>query len=194
MSFGMNSLLRPPTSSFTKRDLWCQSNGERLYSVLVEPRNARGARPAIVCAHAFGGSFRDTLDFAESMARAGYVAAAIDFRGGSSRSQSEGEVENASVATMTRDIESVVAEVRSLRSVDSDNVFVMGQGEGASAAMRVAASATSAFAMFVAVSATSLAMFVISTATTPFRILIFSVAVAVAMINSIVFAHLHSLF
>ena len=41
---------------------------------------------------------------------------------------------------MTRDIESVVAEVRSLRSVDSDNVFVMGQGEGASAAMRVAAS------------------------------------------------------
>lgn len=140
MSFGMNSLLRPPTSSFTKRDLWCQSNGERLYSVLVEPRNARGARPAIVCAHAFGGSFRDTLDFAESMARAGYVAAAIDFRGGSSRSQSEGEVENASVATMTRDIESVVAEVRSLRSVDSDNVFVMGQGEGASAAMRVAAS------------------------------------------------------
>ena len=117
MSFGMNSLLRPPTSSFTKRDLWCQSNGERLYSVLVEPRNARGARPAIVCAHAFGGSFRDTLDFAESMARAGYVAAAIDFRGGSSRSQSEGEVENASVATMTRDIESVVAEVRSLRSV-----------------------------------------------------------------------------
>ena len=138
MSFGMNSLLRPPTSSFTKRDLWCESNGERLYGVLVEPRVARGARPAIVCAHSFGGSFRDTLDFAESMARAGYVAAAIDFRGGSSRSQSEGAVESASVATMTADIEAVAAELRSLRSVDADRVFIMGQGEGATAAMRVA--------------------------------------------------------
>ena len=138
MAFGMNSLLRPPTSAFSKRDLWSSVGEERVYGVLFEPRNNRGASPAVICAHSFGGSFRDTTDFAEAMARAGYVAIAVDFRGGSSRSMSDGEVADASVATMAADLEAVLDVACGQRCVDRHNVYLMGQGEGAVAAMRIA--------------------------------------------------------
>lgn len=138
MAFGMNSLLRPPTSTFTKRELWSSVGEERLYGLLFEPRNNRGASPVVICAHPFGGSFRDTTDFAEAMARAGYVAVAVDFRGGSSRSMSDGEVEEASIATMAADLEAMLETVCGQRCIDRRNVYLMGQGEGAAAAMRVA--------------------------------------------------------
>ncbi len=138
MAFGMNSLLRPPASTYTKRELWSSVGEERVFGVLYEPRGKRGASPAVVCAHSFGGSFRDTTDFAEAMARAGFVAVAVDLRGGSSRSMSDGEVADASVATMAADLEAMLDTACGQRCVDRRNVYLMGQGEGAVAAMRVA--------------------------------------------------------
>ncbi|SEH36234.1 MULTISPECIES: alpha/beta hydrolase family protein [Atopobiaceae] len=140
MAFGMNGLGKRPVSSYIKEDLWCARGSERIHSVLFAPRAMNGYAPVVVCAHAFGGSYRDTVDYAESMARNGYVAVSIDLRGGSSHSTSDGDVMNASVATMAQDIESVVRALVMRSDVDVDNIYLMGQGEGAVAATRVATS------------------------------------------------------
>lgn len=124
---------------YTTRDLWVTHDDRRIYGVLYEPKGLRAPAPAVVCSHFFGGTHRNSSEWAQLMADAGYVAYAFDFCGGSERSRSTGRTTECSVLTEAADLSAVLDAVAGLDCVDEKGVFLLGQSQGGAVSAMVAA-------------------------------------------------------
>lgn len=94
---------------------------------------------AIVC-HGFM-AWQDTVrHYAILLAEMGYASYCFDFSGGSAmKSKSDGQTTDMSVLTEVRDLEAVIAYVRSLPHVNSEEIFLMGCSQGGFVSALVAA-------------------------------------------------------
>ena len=86
--------------------------------------------PTVIFSHGFGGTHIVGTQYAQALARQGYVVYCFDFCGGSPSSQSDGSTLEMSLFTEQEDLEAVIAMVQGLDYVDSDNLFLMGTSQG----------------------------------------------------------------
>lgn len=100
-----------------------------IHGILLVP-DGDGPFPAVIVSHGFGGTCRDDLDFAEAFASRGYMTCCIDFRGGSPRSSSGGDMRDMSVLTEADDLVSVLEDIRGRPDVDPGRVFLFGESQG----------------------------------------------------------------
>ena len=124
-----------------ERELWVERDGMRIFGVLFTPEGA-GAdcpRPAVICSHILGGTYKNSGKYAREMASRGYIAYAFDFCGGAAESRSTGKTTESSIKTEAADLSAVLDAIRALPEVDAQNVFLFGQSQGGAVSAMVAA-------------------------------------------------------
>lgn len=124
---------------YTTRELWVEHDGKRVFGELFEPRGLRAPAPAVICSHFFGGTHRNSAEWAKLMAEAGYVAYAFDFCGGSTASRSTGRTTDCSILTEAADLSAVLDAIARLDTVEERSVFLLGQSQGGAVSAMVAA-------------------------------------------------------
>lgn len=126
---------------FLERELWVERDGMRIFGMLYVPENvdAHCPRPAVVCSHILGGTYKNSGKYACELASRGYIAYAFDFCGGANESRSSGKTTESSIKTEAADLSAVLDVIRGLPEVDERNVFLFGQSQGGAVSAMVAA-------------------------------------------------------
>lgn len=125
--------------SFPKRELWVEHDGKRIFGMLYTPHASKGPLPAVICSHFFGGTYRNSAEYAEALAERGFVTYAFDYCGGSAGSRSSGKTTECSIMTEKADLDAVLDAIRGLDAVDEQKVFLLGQSQGGAVSAMVAA-------------------------------------------------------
>ena len=104
--------------------------GEKsVYGRLYRPESKKKC-PAVILSHGYNGIGADFERECESFAQNGYVAYALDFCGGSTRSKSSGASTDMTLMTEKEDLIAAVDNISSLDFVDSDRIFLLGGSQG----------------------------------------------------------------
>ena len=119
-------------------DLTFLRDGKKIYGKLYAPEG-EGRYPAVILGHPFGADLSVMECYAEAFAKNGIIAYAFDFIGGGQNIQSDGTMEEMSVLTEAADMNTVFDGIRSLDTVDDENMYVMGASQGGFVATYVAA-------------------------------------------------------
>lgn len=104
--------------------------GNRLRGLLYRPVDANRSRPAVIFSHGFGSSIDATAPTARRFARFGFIAAAFDFRGGSTVSISDGDMLHMSLVTHCADLDDAVKCLSKDPQVDPDRICLAGVSQG----------------------------------------------------------------
>lgn len=121
-------------SGYTVKKLQSKGSSHNLYGEVYIPDNISGKAPAIVLAHSYMLNGSSLSTYAKLFAENGFVAYTFDFWGGSSNSQSGGNMNDMTVFTEKDDVTSALSTVRSLSYVDKNRVFLLGTSLGGCAA------------------------------------------------------------
>lgn len=137
------SSLRPPADDhaadetelshdhdYETHTLYAQRDEHQIYGVIYVPQGASSPMPAVIFSHGFGGTHAVGAQYAQALARAGYVVYCFDFCGGSPDSRSDGSTLEMSLFTEREDLEAVITMMQGLDFVDSDNLFLIGSSQG----------------------------------------------------------------
>lgn len=111
---------------------------QTVYGKVYRPRT-EGAHPAIILCHGYNGTNSDFTQECTLYAQNGYVACAIDFCGGSTRSKSTGKSTDMTITSEKEDLLAVLAYMRSLPYVDPSRVVLFGGSQGGLVAALAAA-------------------------------------------------------
>lgn len=103
---------------------------QKMYGKLYVPDNIKEKNPTLIISHEFNGSYQNNIREAEEFVKKGFVVYIYDFRGGSSRSKSEGQTTEMSVLTEKKDLMTVMSQIKKFSFVDKDNLFIMGKSQG----------------------------------------------------------------
>lgn len=115
---------------YTLRELRFGPPGRSIYGKLLLPDGVE--RPKlIIFAHEVGCTHSSGRPYGPHLAERGYAFFAMDFRGGSARSKSDGRTEDMSVMTEVEDMEEIAAEAASWDFVDGERPILMGGSQGA---------------------------------------------------------------
>ncbi len=112
------------------QELYAQRGENQIYGVIYIPKDAGEEMPAVIFSHGFGGTYSVGIQYAEALAKKGYVVYCFDFCGGSPSSRSDGSTLEMSLFTEQSDLEAVIAMIQKLDYVDSDNLFLIGTSQG----------------------------------------------------------------
>ena len=105
-------------------------NGERtVYGKIYGPKT-EGRHPAVILSHGYNGTNGDWVKECTLYAQNGFVACAIDFCGGSTRSKSSGKSTDMTITSEKEDLLAVFDYVRALENVDADKVVLFGGSQG----------------------------------------------------------------
>ena len=115
---------------FETQELYADRDGKQIYGVIYIPQGVGEKMPAVIFSHGFGGNYQVGTQYAEALAQRGYVVYCFDFCGGSTGSRSDGSPLEMSLFTEQQDLETVIAMVKDLDYVDSENLFLMGTSQG----------------------------------------------------------------
>lgn len=118
------------TQRYDIEELSVTLDGQRIYGLLYLPRERQEPLPAVIFSHGFGGSHDVGDPYARALAGMGYTVYCFDFRGGSHGSRSDGSVLDMSIMTEVDDLAAVMETIRSLPTVNADEVFLMGTSQG----------------------------------------------------------------
>ncbi len=125
--------------SFLKRKEKKAAIVENAFSCVREGLTIRGTAfrpagerlPAAIVCHGFMANESSVRQYALPLAEMGYTVFTFDFCGGSAENnKSDGTSKEMSVLTEVKDLEAVIAYVRSLPYVDSDRLMLMGCSQG----------------------------------------------------------------
>jgi len=118
------------TYEYETKELYAQRDENQIYGLLYIPKDAGEKMPAVIFSHGFGGNHQVGAQYAEALARKGYVVYCFDFCGGSPGSRSDGSTLDMSVFTEQADLEAVIHMMQEQTFVDSNNIFLMGTSMG----------------------------------------------------------------
>lgn len=128
-----------PFAGYTTRDQWIERPGGRIYGQLFVPKDATAPLPVVICSHFFGGTHRNSAEWARLMAASGLVAYAFDYCGSTLASHSTGvSTLEMSIKTEAQDLSCVHDAIRALPEVDSAHVYLLGQSQGGAVSAMVA--------------------------------------------------------
>ncbi len=123
----------PPSGTahvYETQELYARRGENQIYGIIYIPQNAGEKMPAVIFSHGFGGTHSAGTQYAQALAENGYVVYCFDFCGGGPGSRSSGSALEMSLFTEQADLEAVIAMIRQLDYVDSDNLFLMGTSQG----------------------------------------------------------------
>lgn len=120
------------SSNIIHEDYQVQRDQVNLAGVLTADANYKQEkRPLLVIAHGFNNTLENYTDYAEELARQGYLVYRFDFYGGSRASKSGGtDMLNMSVLTEKADLEAVVEQLSKEKFVQGDQVTLIGASQG----------------------------------------------------------------
>lgn len=125
--------------TFQTQEMPLNLNGQNIFGLAYIPENVEGRLPVVIFSHGFSSTHMNGDSYARAMASRGYLVYAFDFRGGSTRSRSDGSTTQMSVFTEKSDLEGVLQMVRDWDKVDKDKVFLLGASQGGMVSAMVAA-------------------------------------------------------
>ena len=119
----------PSESDYSIEELVIQDGGLNIWGKLYLPKGIESV-PLAICSHGFGGSYRNTEEYAKNFARHGIAAFSFDFTGGGSGSRSGGSTTEMSVLTEAADLDSVLDYFKSYSGIDPERIFLFGESQG----------------------------------------------------------------
>lgn len=93
---------------YETQELYAKRDENQIYGLLYTPKDAGKEMPAVIFSHGFGGNHQVGAQYAEALAREGYVVYCFDFCGGSPGSRSDGSALDMSIFTEQADLEAVI--------------------------------------------------------------------------------------
>lgn len=120
------------SGNIVHEDYRVQRDDIELVGVLTADTNYKNVkRPLLVIAHGFNNTLENYVDYAEELARQGYLVYRFDFYGGSQASKSGGrDMLNMSVLTEKADLEAVINQLSKEKFVQGDQVTLLGASQG----------------------------------------------------------------
>ena len=106
------------------------NDGETIRGHLFMPKDNRDTREVIIFSHGFNCQSDLLKNKATSIAQAGIPVVTYDFRGGSSKGQSDGDTKNMSLDTEISDLNAIIETVKGYDWTDDNNIFLMGESFG----------------------------------------------------------------
>ena len=116
-------------SDYFIEELTIQSDRLNIWGKLYIPEGTENV-PLAICSHGFGGSYRNTEEYAESFAKNGIASFSFDFTGGGSGSRSGGSTTEMSVLTEAADLGCVLDYFKNHSGIDSERIFLFGESQG----------------------------------------------------------------
>ena len=104
-------------------------NGQNIYGVIYKPKKD-GKVPVVIYSHGLGATYRAGSDYAKELAKYGIATVCFDFRGGSTRSKSDGLTTEMSFLTEMDDLEIIIDYVKQLDYIDTNNIILAGSSQG----------------------------------------------------------------
>lgn len=121
-----------------KEEIWCGSEGSRIYGQMYLPENHSGKLPTVILSHSSSLTHAAMAGYADSLAKHGYASYCFDFRGGSKESLSEGNVDDMTLFTEIEDLKTVMKTISALDYVDKSRIYLMGSSLGGTVSALVA--------------------------------------------------------
>ena len=121
-----------------KEEIWCGSEGSRIYGQMYLPENPSGKLPTVILSHSSSLTHAAMAGYADSLAMHGYASYCFDFRGGSKESLSEGNVDDMTLFTEIEDLKTVMKTISALDYVDKSRIYLMGSSLGGAVSALVA--------------------------------------------------------
>jgi len=117
-------------SDYTIEDIYLKNDkDQKIYAELYKPLN-KGKVPIVIYSHGLGATYRAGSYYASKLLDYDIATLCIDYRGGSSRSKSDGKTTEMSIMTELDDLKLALEEVRSWDFIDKDKIIVMGSSQG----------------------------------------------------------------
>lgn len=98
-----------------------------------------GRVPAVICAHGYGSTHVNVMDYGLVLAAHGLAAYMPDFRGGGPGSMSDGSTTEMSVMTEAADLDAIVSAAKKWPNVDPKKIVLLGASQGGFASSVAAA-------------------------------------------------------
>ncbi|MGN0190381.1 MAG: alpha/beta hydrolase [Candidatus Cryptobacteroides sp.] len=111
-------------------EIWCGEEGSRIFGKMYLPESTDGNLPVVILSHSNSLTHEAMAGYADSLAVHGYASYCFDFRGGSSDSRSQGNVDDVTLFTEIEDLKTVFGTISSLDYVDKDRIYLMGSSLG----------------------------------------------------------------
>lgn len=105
------------------------ANGREVYIKGYMPADD-GKHPAVILSHGYNGCHDDFAEECTYYAQNGFIAYALDFCGGSTRSKSAGVSTDMTVFTEKEDLLAVFEYVSKQNNVDVENIYLFGASQG----------------------------------------------------------------
>lgn len=105
-------------------------NGQNIWGQLYIPNTGKEKMPVIVMAHGFNSSHGEPKEFAMTMAMNGVASYIFDFIGGGNNCKSDGKTTDMTIFTEKENVEDIVADIKNLDFVDSQNISLLGCSQG----------------------------------------------------------------
>ena len=109
-------------------------NNSRLKYTVIFPENLRDKNPAILFLHGLTGKKESSYQYAQGLAKIGYISFLFDMRG---HGESEGNLDILSLNDFLNDAISAYDQLVSIESVDADNISIIGSSMGGYLALRL---------------------------------------------------------
>lgn len=116
-----------------------KEDGRKIKGRLYLPDERRGKLPLVIFSHGFGSDLRELEHHGAGFAGNGIGCLFFDFCGGGRQSQSDGTMEEMTVESECRDLETVLGDARKMDWVDPERIFFQGESMGGLVSALVAA-------------------------------------------------------
>ena len=121
---------KKPVKNLVKKDeTMVAANGREVYIKGYMPDD-KEKHPAVILSHGYNGCHADFTNECIYYAQNGFVAYALDFCGGSTKSKSTGKSTDMTIFTEKEDLLAVFDYVSKLEYVDSENIYLFGGSQG----------------------------------------------------------------
>lgn len=116
-----------------------KENGQKIQGQMHLPEERRGRLPLVIFSHGFGSNYRELMHHGEGFAEAGICCLFFDFCGGGRLSLSDGAMEEMTVKSECRDLETVISDMKKLDYIDPERIVLQGESMGGLVSALVAA-------------------------------------------------------
>ena len=104
------------------------TSGQNIYGKIYIPKK-KNSYTVILC-HGFGGTHEDMAEYAEYLSKYGYITYIFDFRGGSTKSKSDGATTEMTPLTEKQDLSDVYNFLITQDHISKDKIFLIGNSQG----------------------------------------------------------------
>ena len=114
----------------TTEDIYFKNEkNQRIYAKLYKPGTKKKV-PIVVYSHGLGATYKAGSYYAKRLLEYDIATLCIDYRGGSSKSKSDGKTTEMSIMTEFEDLTLAIKEIRTWDFVDTSKIIVMGSSQG----------------------------------------------------------------